>query len=97
MLSKVECLSTYFSLPGDGLLINSLGYVAESGGAKALHDYLSGRKQALLHEEGANVVFTSLLVASDLSTSDDYVSGSLRLTAGAMQELWNTKVIVRPK
>lgn len=95
-LSKLDCLSTWFSLAGDGLLINTLGYVADSGGAAELHKYLSDRKQALLHEEGSNVVFTSLLVFSDLGTSDEYVEGSLRLTAAAMQELWNTKVIVRP-
>ena len=96
-LSKVECLSMYYALSGDGLLVNGLGFVPQPGGGEKLHHYLRDRKSDLLHKEGANVVFTTLLILSDVTSDGQYVEASLRLTGAVMKELWETKVIVPQK
>jgi hypothetical protein len=95
-LKQIDSLSISFDLGHDGLVIKALGYVTEPGGAKSLHQYLTDQKRNLLHTEGSNVVFTALLIFSELDTSGPYVEGSFRLTGRAFKELWDTKVIVRP-
>jgi hypothetical protein len=95
-LKKIEGLSLSFDLAEDGLLIKALGYVSAPDGAKDLHQYLSDRKKALLHKDGVNVLFTSLLIFADVNSNGPFVEGSLRLTGQALKELWETKVIIRP-
>ncbi len=93
-LTNIKCLSVAFSMADDGLLIHALGFARSTNTGKNVFEYLSRRKDALLHTEGTNVVFCSLLVISDLASDGPYVQGSLRLTGKAIEELWNTKVIV---
>jgi hypothetical protein len=95
-LKKIECLSLSFDASEDGLSIKGLGYASAPGEAKKFHQYLSDRRKNLLHEEGSNVLFTSLLILSEIKTSGPFVEGSFRLTGQAFKELWETKVIVRP-
>jgi hypothetical protein len=95
-LKKIECLSLFFDLSDDGLLIKGLGHVSGPGEAKSVYKYLSDRKKKLLHEEGSNIVYTSLLILSEVKTSGPHVEGSFRLTGQAFKELWDAKVIIRP-
>jgi hypothetical protein len=95
-LLKIDCASTFFEVVEDGLLIKALGYASDSGDAPSLGKFLNEQKNDLLHARGSNVVWTSLLVWSEVSSDDEYVVGSLRLTGEAMTELWNTRVIVAP-
>jgi len=95
-LGKLTCLSAAFEMADDGLLINALGSVAAPGEAKELHKYLSDRRSSLLKKEGSNVFASSALILSELSTTGPYVQGSLRLTERAWNELWSTRVIVKP-
>jgi hypothetical protein len=62
-----------------------------------VHHYLSERKKDLLHKEGTNVVFASLLIFSELTTDGQLIEGSFRLTGTALKELWETKFVVRPE
>ncbi len=96
-LQKLECVSFAFSAGEDGLLANALGYAAQSDDAKQVHEYLTARKSALLTKEGSNVLAATCLILSDVQTSGPYVQGSFRITAKALEELWNTKLIVKPK
>ncbi len=96
-LQKLECVSFACSAGEDGLLINALGYAGATDEAKEVYDYLKSRKSALLTKEGSNVFAASFLILSELNTSGPYVQGSFRLTAKAIEELWKTKVIVKPK
>ena len=48
-------------------------------------------------KEGSNVFAASFLILSELNANGPYVQGSFRLTAKAMEELWKTKVILKPK
>ena len=96
-LQKLECVSFAFSGAGDGLLINALGNAAEADEAKQVYDYLKARQSALLTKEGSNVFAASFLILSELHTNGPYVQGSFRLTAKSLEELWKTKVIVKPK
>jgi len=96
-LQKLECVSFAFSAADDGLLAKALGYTPKADGASQVYDYLKTRKSALLTQEGSNVFSASFLILSELNTSGPYVQGSFRLTAKSMEELWKTKVIVKPK
>jgi hypothetical protein len=96
-LKKIDSLSVFFELSDDGLLIKAMGYVAAPGGAGAVNQYLSNRKKNLLFEEGSNVLFTSLLILSEIKASGPYVEGSFRITGQAFKELWETRVIIRPE
>ena len=96
-LQKLECVSFACSAGDDGLLVNALGYAGATDEAKEVYDYLKSRKSALLTKEGSNVFAASFLILSELNTSGPYVQGSFRLTAKAIEELWKTKVIVKPK
>lgn len=96
-LKKIDVMSVFFDLSDDGLLIKGIGHVNGPDAAASLHKYLSDRKKNLLHEEGTNVVFTSLLILSQVKVNGSYVEGSFRMTAEAFQELWDTKLIVRPE
>ena len=96
-LHKLECASFAFSAANDGLLINALGYAASDDEAKQVYDYLNTRKSALLSKEGSNVFAASFLILSEVNTSGPYVQGSFRVTAKSLEELWSTKVIVKPK
>jgi hypothetical protein len=96
-LQKLECASFAFSAANDGLLVNALGYAAGTDEAKQVYDYLNARKSALLSKEGSNVFAASFLILSELNTSGPYVQGSFRITAKSLEELWKTKVIVKPK
>jgi hypothetical protein len=95
-LKKLDCVSLSFDVADDGLLITGLGHVTGDGGAKKLYQYLSDRKKNLLHQEGSNVLFTTLLILCEIRMSGPHIEGSFRLTGQAFKELWETKVIVRP-
>jgi hypothetical protein len=95
-LKKVEALSLSFEVKEDGLVIKGLGHAAGPGEAKNVYKYLSDRKKNLLHEEGANALFISLLILSEIKTSGPYIEGSFRLTGQAFKELWESKLVVRP-
>jgi hypothetical protein len=97
VLRKIDCMSVFFELSDDGLLIKAVGYAAASGGAGSVYKYLSDRKKNLLHEEGTNVVFTSLLILSEIKTNGSFVEGSFRITGTALKELWDTPVIIKPE
>ena len=58
---------------------------------------MNARKSALLSKEGSNVFAASFLILSEVNTSGPYVQGSFRITAKSLEELWKTKVIVKPK
>lgn len=96
-LKKLACVSCSFSLVDNGLLTNALGYAADADEAPRVYDYLKARQSALLTQEGSNVFAASFLILSELHTRGPYVQGSFRLTAKSLEELWNTKVIVKPK
>jgi hypothetical protein len=96
-LKKLENVALFFDLAQDGILIKALGFAATPAAAKSVQQYLSERKKDLLHKEGANVVFASLLIFSELSVDGQLVDGSFRLTAQSLKELWNTKFIIRPE
>jgi hypothetical protein len=96
MLEKLECVSLFFDVGQEGFLIHSLGYAGMPGTAKSVYQYLSTRKKDLLHQEGTNVAFASLLMLSEIKMDGQLLDGSFRLTAKGLQELWDTKFIVRP-
>jgi hypothetical protein len=96
-LNKIEALSLSFELKDDGLVIKGLGFVTEPGEAKNVHKYLSDRRKNLLHEEGANFLFISLLILSDIKTTGSYIEGSFHITGQALTELWDSKLIIRPR
>ena len=96
-MAQIEYLSVFFEMADDGVLVNALACLPGAAEAKGLGAYLAKRKDALLKTEGANVLFCSFLVMSRLATDERYVRGSLHLTGKALLELWNTKVIVKPK
>ncbi len=96
-MQKLECVSLAFSGANDGLLTNALGYAPDADEAKLVYDYLKARKSDLLSKEGSNVFAASFLILSELNSSGPYVQGSFRLTAKSLEELWKTKVIVKPK
>jgi len=79
------------------LVLFVLGHAATPAAAKRVHHYLSERKKDLLHKEGTNVVFASLLIFSELTTDGQLVEGSFRLTGTSLKELWETKFVVRPE
>jgi hypothetical protein len=89
--------SVCVDLANDGLAIKGLGHAATPAAAKRVHHYLSERKKDLLHKEGTNVVFASLLIFSELTTDGQLIEGSFRLTGTALKELWETKFVVRPE
>ncbi|HEV3146196.1 MAG TPA: hypothetical protein VGZ47_20080 [Gemmataceae bacterium] len=95
-LKKIECISISFDMAQDGLLIKGLGYAAPDQ-AKSVYEYLSNRKKTILHEEGTNILFVSLLILSEIKMNDTFIEGSFRLTGEALQQLWGTKLIVKPK
>ncbi len=78
------------------MLINATGVATAGNDGKAIRDYLGQRKSDLLQKEGVNVVFASLLVLSDITSGGPYVQGSFRLTAAALMQLWQTKMVVKP-
>jgi hypothetical protein len=95
-IKKIDCLSLFFDFSDEGLLIKSLGHVSGADEVKNVYKYLSDRKKKLLHEEGTNILYTSLLILSELKTSGPHIEGTFRLTSEAFKELWDTRVIVRP-
>ena len=96
-LGPIEYLSLFFEMADDGFLVNALACLPGAAEAKRLAAYLAERRDSLLKKEGANVLFCSFLVMSRVAPDERYVRGSLHLTAKALIELWNTKVIVKPK
>ena len=74
-----------------------LGLRGRAERPKEVYDFLKARKSSLLTKEGANVFAASFLILSHLQNSGSYVQGSFQLTNKAMEELWNTKMIVKPK
>lgn len=94
--AKLDSLSLALDYDDDGVRANVLGYSAGSHGAESVHAYLSERREALLRTEGANVFVCSLLVLSELAHDGHYCRGTLHLTRQAAQQLWETKVIVKP-
>ncbi len=96
-LSKLDTMNLFFEMTDGGLLIKSVGYSAAPGGAGNVYQYLSNRKKNLLNVEGTNVLFTSLLILSELKLNGSYVEGSFRITGEALKELWETRVIIRPE
>jgi hypothetical protein len=95
-LNKIECVSVTAEVSQDGLTFKGLGYVPK-GEAKSVYQYLSDRKKNLLHHEGTNVLFTTLLILAEVKMDDTFIQGSFRLTTESLKELWNTKLIVRPE
>jgi len=96
-LEPIEYLSVFFEMAEDGFLVNALACLPGAAEAKSLGTYLAERRDALLKKEGANVLFCSFLVMSRVACDERYVKGTLHLTVKAFLELWNTKVIVKPK
>jgi len=96
-MQAIEYLSVFFEMAEDGFLVNALACLPGAPQAKRLGAYLAGRRDALLKTEGSNVLFCSFLVMSQVAADDRYVRGSLHLTGKAFGDLWNTKVIVKPK
>lgn len=94
-LKKIECVSLTCDVSDDGLTIKGLGYIPQ-GEVKGVYQYLSDRKKKILHHEGANVLFTALLILAEVKMEDTFIEGSFRLTGESLKELWDTKVIVRP-
>jgi len=95
-LRPIRCASFYFELDDQGLLTHGLGYLGRPDQAKRLYDYLVARKKALLHEEGSNVFYSSFLVLSKVETAGPFVKGTLQITGGALERLWQTKFIIKP-
>jgi hypothetical protein len=95
-LDQIEALSLYFEGASDGGLVSALGYLPSTATAERVFEALSGLKHSLLHTEGSNVFYSSFLILSDLETRGSYVKGSLRLTAQALEELWKTRLIIKP-
>jgi hypothetical protein len=96
-LTQAEYVSLGLTPAADGYHLSAQSALENKEAAAALHDYLAGRKDALLKKEGVNAFYLPLLIASDIETSDAYVRVSLKLTWSALQDLWNTKVILKPK
>ena len=96
-MKPIEYLSVFFELAEDGFLVNALACLPDAAQAKRLGAYLVKRRNALLTTDGANVLFCSFLVMSRVAADDHYVKGALHLTGKAFGELWNTKVIVKPR
>ena len=95
-LGKIDCVSLAFDMSDDGLLVKALGFVPANGEGKGVYQYLSQRKDNLLHRDGSNVFSASFLILSQLANDGPYVQGSLRITGEALKELWETKVVVKP-
>jgi hypothetical protein len=95
-LKKIDCVSVTFDVSDDGLTIKSLGYAGAPGEAKNVYAFLSERKKNLLYNEGSNVLFTTLLILSQIKMNDTFIECNFRLTGDALKQLWDTRVIVRP-
>lgn len=94
-LRQVEAASVFFELAGDGLLVQSVGFAGDEEKATELQKTLSDRKKMLLTTEGANVFLASFLVLSNITADGPFVRGSFRITATALEELWNTKFVLK--
>lgn len=94
-LSKIECVSVAIRLVDDGLRVDGMGYISEPGQAKATYRYLQSQRRNLLHTEGVNVVLASLLVLSDLEQRGNNVRASFGLTFDRLEELWETKFVLK--
>ena len=96
-LKPIQCSSFFFETKHDGILANALAYMPDTRAATKLLSYLTARKQALLNQEGGNVFLCSFLVLSELQKDGRFAKGSLRLTEGALMELWATQFVIKPE
>jgi hypothetical protein len=95
-LSTLDCISACAVPVDDGLNLSAQAAASGVPGAKSVYDYLSQEKVALMTKEGVNTLGMSALIISELENSDQYVRGSLKITAAAIMDLWNTKTILKP-
>jgi hypothetical protein len=94
-LGALDFISLSAKEAKDGYQLTATAALPDKEKAAAFAEFLADRKKGALTTEGVNAFYLPLLLASELETKDAHVRASLRLTKTALQEIWDTKVILK--